>query len=382
MEPKNQHSGLISGDRLLALDALRLAASLIVFVQHFFIIFAIPRNHILTSGILDAKGAVTLFFVLSGYVLSISLSRAQPSLGSYFSFGIRRAFRIYPVYWFALGLSSFVLFWIYSNGNLVVPGEMGASFLLGKGIQLKQWLLQTTLLAPGMKSDFAIPPVWTLMTEAKIAIVFPFLIWFLFRTNLTVACLILAVLVFGSGWLEEHVVGTAAILGQFGIGAMIHRLPAKIWNKFNLYGWLAFIALSVLLYSCVSYRYVISNHWISYYLCAFGSAGFIIIASHCPFVRMRLDSVQRKLKYDISYGMYILHYPIMIGLCKLNADDRLTSPLWVLFIITLLGVTSIALLLHHMIEMPAVVFARSLTKSFTPSRNITPNNLDSKKTSL
>lgn len=352
-------------ERLLALDALRLGASLVVFCQHFFIMFNLAPPRWISSGLFDAKGAVTLFFVLSGYVLSISLSRSAPSFISYLKFGVRRALRIYPVYWVALLISFVTLMWIRADPGFIPLKEMNASFLnlTDGGIHGIQWLLQTTLILPGMKSDFALPPVWTLMTEAKMAIIFPVLVWLLYRSSWTAAGIMLSCLVFGSSWLGEHVVGTAALVGQFAIGALLFRTPASVWHRFNNRSWLLVLAGSCLMYTCVSLRYTLPSPWISYYICAFGSAGLIACAVHWKPMKSRLDNLQSIIRYDLSYGIYIIHYPIMLGLRKLWLDDVLPIHPILLFIVSFALTATVSLVLFHAVEMPAVNLGRRLTRA-------------------
>ena len=356
-----QKTGDKKASRILALDALRLTAALVVFGQHFAVMFDYILPPYLTGWVFDAKGAVTLFFVLSGYVLALSLRRDPPSFGGYVKFGIRRVLRLYPVYWSALLLGFGVLVWIQHHGGFVKPPEMPSTFLNGEGLQLRQWLLQTTLVVPGMESDFAIPPVWTLMSEAKVAMVFPFLAWVLLRGRLVFAIGTLLFLIFGSAWLDAHVVGTAALLGQFGLGAMIARVPADFWSGLKKPVWVVIAAASVVLYCAVSFRYDLPSKWLSYYLCALGAAGLVVCAAFwAPFGRV-FERMQSFLRVDLSYAIYILHYPIMSGMRKLWQDGTLALPLPVMLVIIAGMTVGLALLLYYLVEMPAIRLGRRLT---------------------
>lgn len=88
------------------LEALRGLAALMVVGHHVFPTVTYPWMHIPFNG----RAAVSLFFVLSGYVLGLSLRRGQGTLiWQYFSFVLRRILRIYPVYFVAT--VAFVLYW-------------------------------------------------------------------------------------------------------------------------------------------------------------------------------------------------------------------------------------------------------------------------------
>lgn len=349
--------------RIGALDALRMTAAVIVFREHFYVVFDIDGPRYSAFGLLDAKAAVTLFFVLSGYVLSISLSRSEPSLKHYVNFGIRRFFRIYPLYWVALLASFCVLVWVRTKPEFTYAVDMPSSFVDAPGLQLKQWLLQMTLIAPGMLSFFAMPTVWTLMVEAKVAIIFPCLAWVLLRTHWAVAAAVLVGLVVGAGWLMNHVVGTALFLGQFGMGVILHRLPAKIWVKMNFGVWCLFLVASIALYQTMSLRLSFSHDHASYYhyACALGSAGFIVCTLHWPMVRSFFERIQKALRYDLSYGLYILHYPVMIALRSIWLEGGRTLPLSVLCLLSATLTVSLAYALHRVVELPAIRLGREVT---------------------
>ena len=93
--------------RVVALDGLRGIAAVIVIFGHTFNAIDLPmsvRLAIVQSPVallLSSTGAVQLFFVLSGYVLASSLSRAR-GWTDVVQFLVKRVFRIHPPYVFAL----------------------------------------------------------------------------------------------------------------------------------------------------------------------------------------------------------------------------------------------------------------------------------------
>ncbi len=347
-------------ERIIALDALRVIAAFIVLAQHFRLVFELHWPEWLRKGVFDSKAAVMLFFVLSGYVLALSLRSKVPSFTAYVKFGIRRIMRLYPVYWAALLLALIVLWSVQQRGAGQVTG-LPAWFLDGNGLQLKQWFLQSTLVAPGMKSDFALPTVWTLMTEAKISMVFPLLAWVILRSPGWLAGTVVAALVLGSAWLDQHVVGTAAFLGMFGLGTLLCRVPSNFWSKLNHAIWGCLLILGLALYASISWRYVMPSIWLGYYLCGFGSLIIIAGTIHWPPMRLVLTRLQDCLQVDLSYSIYILHYPILVALKKLAGPDVSGSPV-VAFIIATLTTLGLALLLHFVLEKPAIKLGQWLTR--------------------
>lgn len=351
-------------ERIIALDALRVIAAFIVLAQHFRLVFELRWPVWLTKGVVDSKAAVMLFFVLSGYVLALSLGSKAPSFAAYVKFGVRRVLRLYPVYWAALLLAFAVLWMVQRNGAGQVTG-LPAWFLDGTGLQLKQWLLQTTLVAPGMKSDFALPTVWTLMTEAKVSMVFPLLAWVILRSRGWLACGVVAALVLGSHWLDAHVVGTAAFLGMFALGTLLCRAPGSLWGRLGNGAWWVLLVLGLGLYAAISWRYVMPSIWLGYYLCGLGSLIFIAGTIHWPAMRNALTRLQELLRVDLSYGIYILHYPVLVALKKLAGPAMASSPV-LAFVVAVVATVALSLFLHHVLEKPAIELGRRLTKSRAP----------------
>jgi peptidoglycan/LPS O-acetylase OafA/YrhL len=92
-----------AGARLAFLDGLRGLAALAVFICHSVqVAFAYyyPPFRWFDIG----QFGVALFFLCSGFIIPISLERAQPSSGAIRSFWVRRICRLYPLYWFSLAL--------------------------------------------------------------------------------------------------------------------------------------------------------------------------------------------------------------------------------------------------------------------------------------
>lgn len=347
--------------RIIALDALRLIAAFIVFVQHFRLVFELHWPEWLRKGVLDSKAAVMLFFVLSGYVLALSLGSRAPSFKAYVKFGVRRVFRLYPVYWAALALSFVVLWSVQLHGAGQVRG-MPALFLDGGSLQTSQWLLQSTLLAPGMKSDFALPTVWTLMTEAKISMIFPLLAWVMLRSSGWLAAALAAALVLFSHWMDRHIVGTAAFLGMFALGTILCRVPEAFWRRLSQPAWWGLLLLGLVLYAAISWRYVMPSIWLGYYLCGLGSLIFIAACVGWPQMRSVLTRLQQLLRVDLSYSIYILHYPVLVAFKKLCGSWMAASP-FISFILALASTIGLGLLAHFLIEKPAIELGRRLTRS-------------------
>ncbi|MCB1078656.1 MAG: acyltransferase, partial [Verrucomicrobiae bacterium] len=277
---------------------------------------------------------------------------------------------LYPMHFAATLLAMAVLFWVRKNGGFLqgLPEGMDPGFLHTSGNQTTQWLRQLTLVMPGMDSNFANPPVWTLMTEAKVAIVFPFIAWGVLRLPPWFGIAMVSLLVLGSDWLDHHTVGTVALLGQFGLGALIARLPADTFAPFGRWKWITWSLISLVLYSAVHFRYSVPNVWIAYYLGSFGAAGIIIASIKWDSLNQKLTALQRFFRADISYGLYILHFPIMLCLRKWSGETitSLSAPL--LFAASVLLTIALSVALMFVAERPAIELGKRLTgKRPTPA---------------
>ena len=104
------------------LESLRGIAALMVALSHCLIVFAVDQNPMIwTTSLWETQGtqgfltrlllipcnggaAVTVFFVLSGYVLGLSLDRKPRQSMTYLAFYVKRVLRIYPAYLVCLTL--------------------------------------------------------------------------------------------------------------------------------------------------------------------------------------------------------------------------------------------------------------------------------------
>lgn len=107
----------------LALDGLRGAAMLSVLCFHFFVDEGYAATGIGKLLLPVAKMGwmgVEVFFVLSGFLITGILLRARSATNYYRVFYARRALRIFPVYYLAVGL----IFWV------VVPLKHHSAFFI------------------------------------------------------------------------------------------------------------------------------------------------------------------------------------------------------------------------------------------------------------
>ena len=133
------------GARLGFVDALRGIAALTVVADHIGYesssAFRYLDDHIVDTGQL----AVIVFFLCSGFVIP-----ATAESGSLRGFWIKRFFRLYPLFWLAVGMAG-VLAWTGVSEN----GDLGA----------RDWLANLTMVPGAFGGRSALPVFWTLAYE-------------------------------------------------------------------------------------------------------------------------------------------------------------------------------------------------------------------------
>jgi peptidoglycan/LPS O-acetylase OafA/YrhL len=151
----------IGAPRLLELDALRGVAALAVLVFHYTVRYDNLYNH--RDPVPDfvwGEYGVQLFFMISGFVIFMTLQRTRSSL----DFLVSRASRLYPVYWAAVLLT------------FAVTGVFGLP-----GLENRPWeaLVNLTMLQRLFGVSHVDDVYWTLTVE----LAFYVLMWLVFVTG-------------------------------------------------------------------------------------------------------------------------------------------------------------------------------------------------------
>ena len=183
--------------RLQFLDSLRGLASLTVVLSHFFLAYGIDANFKIINFsplhfFYDGFAAVTFFFVLSGFVLGLSLNKYHDF--ELLNFYIKRLFRIMPSYWVVLFLSLFFYFeysviptkpestsWIneFWQASINIYNFLKQALF----IQIKSsanLLFQNWTLNIEMLFSFLIPFLFVILKSSKVGYFFVLNVWYSF----------------------------------------------------------------------------------------------------------------------------------------------------------------------------------------------------------
>ncbi len=162
---------------LTRLESVRGCAAIMVAMTHCFAIFAYASEqyplqatlqlwvHILFQG----TSALITFFVISGYVLSISLDRSETTFRNILIFYMRRIFRIFPAHivWMFIALGMLLLFY--------APGQIATADRWFNEMNSGPMNLAIFVLNLGLVITSLIPGEWTLTLELLVYLIYPLL---------------------------------------------------------------------------------------------------------------------------------------------------------------------------------------------------------------
>lgn len=292
-----------SGRGANSLDAVRLAAALLVLVSHAFVLTTGREEHeplfSLSNGQLSlGYVAVGIFFVLSGFLITRSYALAESTV----SYAWKRCLRIVPGLWASLIVTiafAGVLLSSFSLANFVWNKE--TLTFLGNGL-----FLPVHQSLPGVFADHPFPhavngSLWTLKYEVLCyVLVVLFGSMRNFQLLLVTAAWLLSVAVSNIvgykslGGVVYHVVILADLFQYFGAGMLLYLLRNSVPVSYSLCALLLLI-WSVLIFSPVARTS--TALLLSYPILCLG-----LTKSH---IAQAVVS-----RGDLSYGVYVYAFPI------------------------------------------------------------------------
>lgn len=325
---------------LPGLNAVRFYAALSVVVVH------VTGSNV--PGFLSGWNAVSLFFVLSGYLISyrLLLERQRRGYIDLKAFYVRRELRILPLYY----LAAFV-------GGIVLP-------LAGAPAPTADGLASILLLVPQVgraSSDAALGVIghlWSIGVEECFYLAFPFLLRFFPFVKLCLAIAGLSVLIGGIAVLGADTPTMLLVkfmrfecmsIGALMAWAVVHR---SRWLR-AVYHPAAQIAALVVVGSTLTAFTVYPLHDVVFSLAC---AVFLANISTNPRSLVRLEYAHSRAFGDLTYGVYIWHFPIIWILGNVFAGLPLLAS-------TLAPTLVVAWLSYRYIEAPIL---RLKSRGFAP----------------
>ncbi|HKE11686.1 MAG TPA: acyltransferase [Myxococcota bacterium] len=298
--------------------------------------------------------AVVLFFVLSGFVLSLPLWEARQL--DYLPFVIRRVFRIYLPYLGALTLAVAGNLFLSAGGLPEMNAWFNASWTTP--VRVADVLEHATLIGVFHDNQFN-PAFWSLIHEMRVSLVYPFVFFLLRRWPRArwlwpVPLMALGCFLHGRypwGRLCESI----EVLGFFVAGMALGRDRERIATLYRSWG---SIHKALVVAACAGFytygwswivpawAFHLSSKYQDLFVCL-GATGILGLSLASPtFQGLLMKPVPRYLG-RISYSLYLTHATVLWGLVYLL---RQTSGL--LWIYTVLALV-VASLFWTLLEDPA-----------------------------
>lgn len=391
-------------NRYQELDSLRGLAALSVLFSHMYLLFheTLISELLFEFGILRiavaGSEAVILFFILSGFVLSLPFySNRQVNYGAYV---IRRFCRIYTPYIAAIGLAILCRELFYSGKVAGLTNWFNGSW----GSEVDAGLVTNHLLLIGTFSSNLNNIVWSLVHEMRISLVFPFIMFLLVRVNWKIGIafgimLSGAAVVYSSvtnvSFAGTELYSTIHYCAMFVFGALLAKYRDEIRKKIVTLSsrnkiMLFFIGIILYVYAHPSfivniifqgikpfYRTVLDSWFVS-----LGASILIIFAiSSSPFSKILKNKFVNYIG-KISYSLYLIHLPILLSCVHLFHH---TIPLWAICLIGVSLTLACSSMMYYLIEKPAIKLGKLLTRPIvkdSTKRSMMSGNDSLKKKSI
>lgn len=366
-------------NRYTKLDGLRGILSLIVALNHSFMVVVIPsfagvwqQNPLIFHGIQgklqqllmfigNGGAAVTLFFLLSGFVLRESLTRTKMSFTGIVGFLTKRIIRLYPVYIFIVLLTALYM----KTGFVYQTFPYSSSWFnwwMHFEMTLKEFFLNIFFI-----HTYVGGVTWTLRVVLIVSIIFPILYLINKKSTWWIDTLIGIFLVYFSFTLL-NIPGFRDLryIYMFYFGLMI----PKFKNMFSTTpGWLVFLTLPLAVIVLLGYRYLTNEYsgGVVESLVSFFIIGFAAYGNKISILNF-LEGKVLQFFGKISYSLYLIHFSVLYILGRLMFQNLPNLPYQnqyllihsVLFLLSVLIATGVSYLVYKYIELPSKTLANKI----------------------
>ncbi len=351
--------------RVASLDGLRGIAAMVVLIRHAFnaIDMPIARQHDFLASplalLLNAQGAVQLFFVLSGFVLAASVARDEKA-AALAGFAVRRVFRIYPPYILAL-LFAFGASFFYADMTTASGASRWLIHFLD--VRVEAGALFGHMLFPGQAGGL-LDVGWTLQIELVVSLMLPFMLIAAQRTHWSVLLIFLAPLGLGDSWrmawyVFDFVLGIVIFLERERLCAFVSTLPRLGATLFSMAALALFVAPMFATSPAVLVgRLAPGYHALDIVAMGLGSAGLIVASMALPTLARALCTRPIAFLGRVSFSLYLLHKTILHLLVPVLAPLDGAYAIVLLYVALISTSLVAASLGHRFVEKPTIALGR------------------------
>jgi peptidoglycan/LPS O-acetylase OafA/YrhL len=315
--------------RIVGLDGLRGLAALYVVLNHIFDRAwpGYPANPapFWAAWMVYGRFAVIVFIALSGFSLGLGPARSGWRFKSIATYAHRRAWRILPPYWAALGFSLVMTWYVLAQPGWPAPN--------GKSVAVYGLLVQDAVAVGSPNRAF-----WSIAIEAQLYILLPLLLLLVRRVSARAMVGLVAAIVVTVGLLGPHVPLMNTALVKFtpdlavlfavgllaaGIVTAGERTRSRPWAGYALAATVPVIALMVVKGSAWSN---LNLFWLDLaWAPAVGCLLAAIAISRPRRVVRFLDSGLPRSLGSCSYSLYLTHMPIVIAVSYGLVQSRIAA---------------------------------------------------------
>jgi peptidoglycan/LPS O-acetylase OafA/YrhL len=330
--------------------------------------------NLFTSG----RSAVIIFFVLSGFVLTLSLLNRKQS---YKKFILSRIFRIYPVLAISVILSYLLHAFIGNNQVPAITNSDWYQFWVAPPIALTIKDLSGHLALTGISPNqiYLNGPIWSLSHETRFYFIFPLLVLLFYKSKEPAKFIILGIILSIAGGmaasfliLAKYVTvgpsgfAEATLLYSFvqtiyflifliaGVFLAIRR--EKIYILINKLPNIAKSSLLIISLICLFYYDSQYSDFVDYLR---GIGAFILIALAFSWHSLEKFLASPTLLWlgKISYSLYLVHWLVIYSMSELFGN---IFPLWIFISIIIIASLICAELMSRFVENPCLNLGKKL----------------------
>ncbi|MFY7788357.1 MAG: acyltransferase family protein, partial [Thermoflexibacteraceae bacterium] len=282
-------------DRFHYLDGLRGIAALSVVLYHINIYLDFTQSSfkshlplIVLNIFTNGHSAVSLFFVMSGFVLSFKYFQ-QKNLPQYLIFITQRFFRLYPVFWCVLLIS------LLATWSAAPP---------------IQSILQEATLLVQPSNKLVIYPAWSLFVEMRYSLIIPLIIVGMqYHAVYGLVFVSFLLLISPDFWGLHFVVGMYLAYYY----PQVLQIKLLTWQKITLFvlGALLYVTENILMLCKLPvanlHDFYMENYTLIAVLSGLGSLILIFLVLKEKFLQKLLSYRYVIYLGTISYSMYIVH---------------------------------------------------------------------------
>jgi len=370
--------------RFTKLDGLRGLLSLIVALNHSFMVVIIPtfasvwqQNPLVFHGLQskiqqlfmfigNGGAAVTLFFLLSGLVLGQSLTKTKMSFTGIIGFLVKRIIRLYPVYIFIVLLTATYMKLGFTYETFPFSSSW-FNWWMNFQMTFKEFLLNIFFI-----HAYVGGVTWTLRVILIISFIFPLFYLVNKKSTWWMDILISALLVYLSFTLL-NIPGFRDLryLYMFYLGLMIPKFQKMFSSAPNR---VVSLILPFAVIILLGYRYLTNEYvgGVAESIVSFFIIGFAAYGNKMSILNF-LDGKVLKFFGKISYSLYLIHFSILYILGRLMFQNLPNLPYQnhyllihiCLFVLSTLIATGVSLMVFRYIELPSKTLAKKVGNSIS-----------------